>query len=465
MPRIVFFTIHSTTAWWTYLGSQIDFADVAVLSDLRGEGDWCLVDDFYRFLHDGDAVQVAVARFGEEGCADIIGRCRALRSLDRGLAMRMIGAMAQAIERAFDATKPDFVLTFTMDRYVMDVLDRVARSRDIDFLEMTTSIIPGEVLLMRRGRLIPLWEPDDQHVDATTEVLCAQNFAPSYVRDARRFNPMRFWRVFSYFALRGAYFNVLRRLKRDPLNLHYLDSLKRLKHKIRPSDFAVLGLLDQNWPNRLAGVPREKRVFIGLQLFPEASIDYWLRDPALVQHDDAVIGYSEVLGAVGYHIFIKDHPLQFGFRQRELMQRLAKLPFVTLVPYDVPANLLIAECAVSVTFTGTIGFQAALAGICSVVTEPYYATEQHYLHVRDFSEIEGIVDRIRRWRAPADLGAARRDMVRHLARASVPGDYFGWRNFDPDDPAARGLVETLVKSLNTYLPRFLHPFKEAGPDR
>ena len=39
MPRLVFFTIHSTTRWWQYLGSRIDFADVTVLSDLRGDGD------------------------------------------------------------------------------------------------------------------------------------------------------------------------------------------------------------------------------------------------------------------------------------------------------------------------------------------------------------------------------------------------------------------------------------------
>ena len=78
-------------------GSRIDFADVTVLSDLRGEGDYSLVDDFYRFMRKGDAAAVAIARFGEDGCADIILRCRSLRSLDRDLAMRMIGGMTQAI--------------------------------------------------------------------------------------------------------------------------------------------------------------------------------------------------------------------------------------------------------------------------------------------------------------------------------------------------------------------------------
>ena len=84
MPRLVFFTIHSTTPWWKYLGSRIDFADVTVLSDLRGEGDRSLVDDFYHFIGKGDAAEAALARFGEDGCADIILRCRVLWCDNRG---------------------------------------------------------------------------------------------------------------------------------------------------------------------------------------------------------------------------------------------------------------------------------------------------------------------------------------------------------------------------------------------
>ena len=223
MPRIVFFTIHNTTPWWKYLGSQIDFADVTVLSDLRGDGDVCLVDDFYHFVGMADAAEIAVARFGDDGCADIILRCRVLRSLDRWLALRMIGAMTKAIERAFDDLDPDLVMTFTIDRYVMDVMERAARARGIDFLEMTTSIIPDEVMLMRRGQPVWLHEPSSDKVEAAVATLCKADFAPAYVRDAKRFTAIQFWRVFGYYALRGAFFNVWRFFKHDRFNIHYLD--------------------------------------------------------------------------------------------------------------------------------------------------------------------------------------------------------------------------------------------------
>jgi hypothetical protein len=465
MPRLVFFTIHNTTLWWKYLASRIDFADVTVLSDLRGEGDRQLVDDFYRFMKTGDPAAAAAARFGDDGCADIILRCRVLRSLDRTLALRMIGAMAQAIEVAFDDLDPDLVLTFTIDRYVMDVMDRVSRSRGIDFLEMTTSIIPDQIMLMRRGRPARLREPSDEDVDAAVAVLGQAGFAPSYVRDAKNFSIVRFWRVFGYFALRGAYFNVLRFLKRDRYNCHYLDALKRLKHKVRIADVAVLGLLDRNWETRLAEVSREKRVFLGLQLFPEASMDYWLASRDMLAHDDVVIRYCEVLGRAGYLVFVKDHPLQFGFRQRELFQHLAKLPYVVLVPYEVPAGLMIESCAISVTFTGTIGFQAALAGLCSVATDPYYATADEFLHVRNTCEIANLSDRLNRWRHRRDLRAVRRVLMRHLASVSAAGDYFTWRRFDTSNEAARKAVAPLVRSLNDHLPAFVRSGKLASTAR
>jgi len=462
MPRIVFFTIHSTTPWWKYLASRMEFANAVVLSDLREDGDYSLVDDFYRFIDKGNAASVALARFGEEGCADIILRCRVLRSIDRNLALRMIGGMSQAIEQAFEKIDPHLVMTFTIDRYVMDVMERTTRRRGIDFLEMTTSIIPDQVMLMRRGRPVWLREPSNEDVDAAVALLCEEDFAPAYVRDAKRFSLTRFWRVFGYYALRGAFFDLWRFVKHDRYNCHYLDALKRLRHKVRVRDVAVLKLLDHGWDKQLAGCPRERRVFLGLQLFPEASMDYWLTSQDMLAHDDVVMRYCEVLGGAGYSIFVKDHPLQFGFRQRELLERLSKLPSVTLVPYDVPANLLIAKCAVSVTFTGTIGFQAALAGLCSVATEPYYATERHFLHIRDASDIDGLADRLARWRLPDDLATARHAIIRQLASVSVEGDYFSWRKFDPKSEKARASVESLARSLNEHLPRFLKSCKTAA---
>ena len=54
----------------------------------------------------------------------------------------------------------------------------------------------------------------------------------------------------------------------------------------------------------------------GLQLFPEASIDYWLRNVELIDHDNLVVDAARSFSEQGFLVLVKDHPSQFGFRQR-----------------------------------------------------------------------------------------------------------------------------------------------------
>src|SRR5262249_1553279 len=153
---------------------------------------------------------------------------------------------------------PHLILTFTMDRYVMDVMERIARSRGIKFLEMTASAIPDRVIFQQRGQPLLLRDPSPAELDEAVEVLCNRDFAPVYVRDAKKFSLGKFWQIFAYFSLRGAFFDIWRFFKRDRYNCHYLDALKRLKHKVRVGDVAVLGLLRKDWQARLEAVPRNR---------------------------------------------------------------------------------------------------------------------------------------------------------------------------------------------------------------
>lgn len=454
MTRVLIFTMHRTTPFWRYLASKMEFATATcVLSDSRNDGDASVASEFYRHLRSADAAEAADRIFGPEVTRDIVDRCRVLRSLDNALARRMVGAMARALTEAIDRFEPDIGLSFTIDRYVMDILERLLRRRGVPFLEMTTSILPDRVMFLQRGKLLSLRMPEDAEIEAAIGELGAPDFAPIYVRDARRFGWRRYWRIFAYYELRGVYFNILRHLRRDPLNLHYLDALKRLKHKVRWGDYKVLNYLRPDWESRIADIPVAKRVFIGLQLFPEASLDYWLEDPSLRDHDRVIVELADALGAAGYHVLVKDHPLQFGFRQRELIETLAARSHVTLVPYEVPGERLIELCGVCVALTGTLGYQAALAGKRSVVADPYYAVPGVFVRLRQFSEIAGIPAAIGRFSPAADPQEVRRRLVRHLLGGSLPGNYFGFRGFDSRDRGRCERLAPLVRSLNDVLPK------------
>jgi hypothetical protein len=454
MPKVLAFAIHNTAPWWTYLMRNLEFAEGVVFSDIRGEGDFDIVDSFYAAMKANDE-GIALSAYGTEGCDDIIRRCRVLRNMARPRALAMIGGMHSAISEAFDRVGPDLVMGLTIDRYTSDVAARVAESRGISFLEMTTSIIPDEVMFMKRGVLQPLWSPKDDDLEKRVKQVYSPDFVPNYVGNSLRFSRRNFFKIVAYFEARGLAFNAMRFLKRDRFNLHYLDAQRNLDHKVRVSDIDVLTLLDADWHATLESTPVEKRVFLGLQLYPEASMDYWLKSADMLDHARVVLHYCDVLATRGYQVFIKDHPLQFGFRKRQLMKALAQRPNVTLVPYEIPAQTMISLCSTSLTLTGTIGFQAALAGLRSIVSDPYYSTDEHYMQVRRFDDIETVPDQIAAFEIPADMDARRRELMRKLTGGSVPGDYFTFRRFDAQNPSHRQAIAPLVKSFRDYLPNFL----------
>ncbi|HBI22157.1 MAG TPA: hypothetical protein DDY37_06195 [Legionella sp.] len=461
MIDVMFFSYRSTDAWWQYLASQLNFTtSTCVVSDMRGDGTINIVDDFYTHLRQNDAATFARTHLSEQICDDIIRRCRVLRNLKKKTALSMIYAMWQTLDDLIKQQQPRLVMSFIIDRYVLDVLDRVLQSHGIPFLGMTASIVPDQVMFMDRGQLIRVRDPDASDIASARQHIVNDAFTPAYVNRSKKYTHRQYWRTFLLFKMRGLYYQALRFLKRDRLNLHYLDALNHLDHKPQWRDYTVLGLFNAHWEEHLQRCPVNKRVFIGLQLLPEASLDYWLDDLSLLNNEHVMLEICQVLGRAGFTLFVKDHPLQFGFRQRGFMQQLRALPAVVLVPYDIPASRFIQACSVTVTMTGTIGFQSAVAGACSIVSGAYYSDDTHFIQCRSLNDIATLPSRIEAFQAnhKGDIADESIDgLLAKVLAASAPGDLFGFKGFDVHQAEHRQRTVTLIESLNRYLPHFLTP--------
>ncbi|BCA94951.1 hypothetical protein TUM19329_13120 [Legionella antarctica] len=460
MKDVIFFSHHNTTPWWQFLADNLSFTNSASLaSDFREKVDISIVDDFYHHLNTKDCCEFAIQHLSSEVCDEIIRRCRVLRNLKKSTALSMIGSMWLTFDNVIKKESPKLVISFIIDRYVLDVLNRVLQSYNIPFIGMTASIIPDYVMFMTGGKLLPLREPEISEVEHSRKQLMNESFAPSYVNKSKKYSLFLFWRTFVYFKTRGMFFNLIRHLKRNKLNLHYLDSLNCLEHKPRLNDYKALRYLDKNWENKLRETPSEKRVFLALQLLPEASLDYWLDDLTLLNNEQIVFEICTVLGNAGYVLFVKDHPLQFGFRKKEIIEKLATLPSVIIVPYDAPATQLIKECSISVTCTGTIGFQSVLAGACSIVSGAYYSDEEHFIHFHSLADIALLPDKIRAFQKNKPEKITEQsidDLLTKVLAASIPGDLFSFKRFDKNNPSHISRVKPLIESLNKYLPQFLN---------
>ena len=450
--RVLIFGIHRTVPWWQYLGRNMGWGESTVVTDLRGEGDVSIVDDFYtelKILRRDPSPTSPLLSSAE--IADVIGRCRTLRWLDRKLAVAMTLAMAAVLDRVLGQVRPRVVLSFPIDRYVKDVLERLAHKRGVPYLELTASVVPGMSMLLRRGSLVRLaQEPPAELTRLKVQEIGNASFVPSYVPRASKYTRAKFLRTHGYLRARGLALRAISIVQRDPLNLHYLDAQPFLGHKCGWKDIRVLALCDARWRDKLAGFAPDKRVLFGLQLFPEASIDYWIRNFELIQHESLVVEAATAFSKAGYLVLVKDHPLQFGFRQASLLERLRALPNVVIVPYDVPGNELLSLVGTNFTCTGTLGLQAALAGLKSVVTESYYSNDEDFIVFRSRAEVDSLPARVVQTRqCDVTLAERQRRLISNLLRGSFDGDFFSFKRFDERAPAASAL--SLAKALGRRL--------------
>jgi hypothetical protein len=465
MARVMIFTLYNTDAWWRYLGSSLRFATHTTYISDRPDGDINVTPAFYRHIARPDIADVARRALAEDGCNDVITRCRLLRTLDRGLALKMIGAMWAAFEEIFDREKPDLFLSWVVDRYLLDIVERMLKRRGVPYLGIALSPFRDRVMLMAKGEYVPVYEPSEAEVDTALAEIVAPQWVPSYLPHGVRYDLPRFLKLYAKFNARWLAFEFLRRWERNPLDYRYLVTwTDDAGFRIRLRDWSITKYMDAQWRAKLNAAPADRRIFLGLQVNPEAAIEYWVAHTGFIAYEDVFVRAATALGESGYSVFVKDHPGQFGFRQVELIERLSRCRNVSIVPYDVPGQFLVQSCHATFTYTGTVGFQAAMAGRYAIVSEnAYYAyDESPFLLLREPADVERLPERLAAVRMP-DVEAARRKLARHVLRASAPGRHT-WRGFSPADPKAVEATQSLVESLNAYLPPLLRARRATGPE-
>ena len=452
---VLIYSLHRTDDWWRHVGQNMGFSKSVVVSDLRGDGDICIVDDFYehqKVFYKNQSDQSSLLT--KENVNEIIARCRLLRFMPSRRAKAMTLGMAAAFNIVLKKVNPAVIVSWPIDRYVSDVLEYIARAKGIPYFEITASALPEMSMLLQKGVLCKRDAiPNPKTILHNINELTAPLFTPTYVQGKSNFTLLRFLRIFLYFRMRAIAFRLISWWKRDPLNLHYLDAQSFLGHKPKLSDHKTLQLVDKNWRDKLANFSKEKRIFFGLQLFPEASIDYWIHDLELIKYENLIFETAQAFSKAQYLVLIKDHPLQFGFRQVGLINKLLALPNVVLVPYEISGNEVLSKCGVNFTCTGTLGLQAALIGLKSVVTESYYTTKEDFILLTDVGQVKDLPKQVANTPSPANLPARQKRIIENLLRGSFKSDFFSFQDFSTDTPSqgANEIGEIIGKQIRNFM--------------
>jgi hypothetical protein len=428
-------------------------ATVSYASDWRGVEDVWLMDVFYRVYRSRVATEALLEQMdvGDAVVADIVQRCRLLRTLPADKARRMVAAMWHAAESYLDTHDPDLLLTVHIDCYVYDVMARVQTRRGRPYLAAADSMLHdyGEV----NYRFLPFLvrEPDESEVEAIVARIQPTKFRPAYLTDSffRGDYPYRFVHLYLRHKARRAWFFAQRLLRRDPLNFHLnvvtgmvcsrLDYLTTAKY------------FHTDWRDRLTSSTRPV-VFAPLQFYPEARYDYSPLPHELKDIPTLTIRLAELLSK-DYTVVFKEHPAAYGSRDPEFYRRLAAFPGTVLVPPFVSPHEVTqyAECVI--TPGGTVGLETTIrGGRVITIGRPYYYVPGA-MEVIETNEDLATLPELLRVRPPiGNVEETARAVIRVMLSQLLPGGCPHIR-FDPSDPVAAAEMARFARSLGEYLPR------------
>jgi hypothetical protein len=206
---VLIYPVRATDQWWKQVGDNLGFEKNVVVSDIRGAGDIDVVDDFYAGIR-RQKTAPGSSLLTDAEVTDVIARCRLLRWLPRRQAESMIHAMAIVFDRVLEQTKPVAAVAFPIDRYVSDVLARLAVARGIPFYELTASLVSGMSMILCRGHLMQVPDaPPEALVEEHIREIANPSFTPGYAKVKSKYTLWRFFRIFFYFKLRGVAFKLI----------------------------------------------------------------------------------------------------------------------------------------------------------------------------------------------------------------------------------------------------------------
>lgn len=302
---------------------------------------------------------------------EIIARCRLLRSLSDAEAMLHLNAMKDAISNAFDQYLPGFVLTETVDSFVLDLFAREAERRGIPCIGLVTSFVNGYFRISVRGEYNESRTVEHDEVQRVLKQLLTPTYTPTFVQKDRANLRYRVLKKWLRNLVKIPYFWILRRLSGDFYNNHYWQTYIMARQNL--CLFPRIKLHDDNW---LLKVESSKKpiVFVPLQMFPEATIDYWCEDLEAVKYENALCQF--IMRHPDIVFLVKEHPNVAGYRNNKLYTLLHSCQNAIFCPTDLSPNSISHLWSAVLVWTGSVGFESMLRGVKVLSpTRVYYAAE------------------------------------------------------------------------------------------
>lgn len=347
---------------------------------------------FYRAY--GDSVRSAALSPDDE--TEIVHRCRYLRNIDRGQALRQVHAMAVAINAEMDRFGPDAVISHMVDDYVTHVCSILAAKRGARFVGYAFSYFPAKIQLTQGwdGTPFEVRTPEDVEIEEVASAIGERVYRQNYLQPDS-YSPLRHGGLVARNIAKRIVFRLRGLFERDPLNLHYTVT-PYVADRSRLRDFPPANVFDNDWRAKLDAAqtaePERLTIYLPLAFSPESTIDYWIADRSAIDYEALTLRMVSEL-AHHFTVIVKEHVHMQGIRDPGFYRRLGALGPVIQVPPQAFSNDALARCHVAVLGGGSVGVEATIRGI----PVASYAPGSYWFEKSRALQLD--LDRIDQWHA------------------------------------------------------------------
>lgn len=417
-----------------------------LLADGKCDG---IADTRSRFYSRLDSAK-RLAEFSVAEENDVVERCRLLRNLPRDRALRMLRSMASVLAEELDSYAPQMVLSHMVDDYVTHLLAELARHRGLVFAGFAYSYFPGKAQVTQYGYGSPMdiREPSDREVTEVLQQISERTFRQNYLQKDT-YTRLRHLKAILRYQVKRVVFKLRGWSRRDPLHMHYM-ALPYVVERRRWVDFPSPRDFHVDWRNRLSerSKPGAKPIlYFPLGYFPEATIDYWIKNKIALNYTDTVLKICRELGQ-HFQVVVKEHLHMLGARSTVFYRTLRDLPGVISVPPLEFSNDVVERAEVVLMGAGSIGVESFIRGkpIASFCETSYWFTHACAVGL-DLDAIDEWPIRIRAaiqaYNPPTE--SERFEFIRQCLRSTLRQERTGkvWPICNPEDMSA--LVQTAVR--------------------
>jgi len=320
---------------------------------------------------------------------DIIARCRLLRVLPEAGAKKLVLSMWLSLDKIFAKYLPEIGIGLTIDSYVIDLINLRFSKGNKQYIGLIVSFVNGYTRITSRGEYKKIRNVSNKEVSDVLEKLTTKYQRPHFVKPISGKNQIRYLSLKNYLKIltRFGYYFIKSFFDEDRSNYHYKVNLNKNNLLVNPFEF-----LSAKIEFEINSSDPATKIYIPLQYFPEATVDYWVEDIKFINYFTVFFELLDLISELNVYVYVKEHPACIGIRPRGFYKKIKEYKNVNLVTVDSDPLEIIKSTDLTLVWTGTAGFEAALNGKPVIhLGNPYYASGSskrfYYLeNIKDISK-------------------------------------------------------------------------------